>query len=111
MKIDIVGVDKTLPTGWWVDPVMSFSQGYYHIKGDVHVFDTLFVRVLLFWKKGTLYAHITEYTFKDNLCKEFHDINRVLRLKNQKRRSIATMRNAIRTFQDKHWFNLLHGEE
>lgn len=111
MKIDIAGVDKTLPTGWWVDPVMSFSQGYYIIKGDVNISDNLFVRVLLFWNKGTLFAHVTEYEFNDNGCKEFHDINRMLRLKNQKRRSVVTMRNAIRTFQGNHWFQLLYGEE
>lgn len=111
MKMDIAAVDKTLPRGWWVDPVMTFSQGYYLIKGDVHVSDNLFVRVLLFWNKGTLFARVTEYAFNDNGCKEFHDINRMLHLKNQKRRSIVTMRNAISTFQDKHWLNLLHGEE
>lgn len=111
MKMDIAAVDKTLPSGWWVDPVMSFSQGYYYIRGDVHVYDNLFVRVSLFWIKGTLYAHLTEYSFDKGTSKEWHEINRVLRLKNQKRRSIVTTRNAIRTFQDKHWLNLLYGKE
>lgn len=111
MKIDIVGVDKTLPTGWWVDPVMSFSQGYYQIKGDVHMYDNVFVRVSLFWNNGSLYAHITAYSFNDDYTKEWHEINRIVRLKNQKRRSIVTMRNAILTFQANHWFQLLYGEE
>lgn len=111
MKMDIAAADKTLPSGWWVDPVMSFLQGYYYIRGDVHVFDNLFVRVSLYWDKGTLFAHITLYSFNEDRSKEWHEINRVLRLKTQKRRSIVTMRNAINTFQDKHWLNMLYGKE
>ena len=111
VKMDIAAADKTLPEGWWVDPAMSFLLGYYYIRGDVHVYDNLFVRVSLYWDKGTLFARITLYSFNEDQSKEWHEINRVLRLKNQKRRSVVTMRNAITTFQDKHWLNMLYGKE